>query len=35
MLPGPDECWLQDAQHRPYVSELRIAAVDPEIWRPP
>jgi Lantibiotic dehydratase, N terminus len=28
MLPGPDECWLTDAEGNHYVSELRIAAVD-------
>jgi hypothetical protein len=28
MLPGPDECWLADADGNHYVSELRIAAVD-------
>ncbi|HLU66406.1 MAG TPA: lantibiotic dehydratase, partial [Kofleriaceae bacterium] len=34
MLPGPDECWLVDASGARYTSELRVAAVDPEPWRP-
>jgi len=28
MLPGPDECWLADADGNHYVSELRMVAVD-------
>ncbi len=28
MLPGPDECWLADADGDHYVSELRMVAVD-------
>ena len=28
MLPGPDECWLADADGKHYVSELRMVAVD-------
>jgi hypothetical protein len=28
MLPGPDECWLADADGNHYVSELRIVAVE-------
>ncbi len=35
MLPGPEECWLPDAQNNTYTSELRIIALDPERWRPP
>jgi hypothetical protein len=27
MLPGPDDCWLEDSNGR-YTSELRIVAVD-------
>lgn len=28
MLPGPDECWLADADGNRYVSELRMVAVE-------
>jgi Lantibiotic dehydratase, N terminus len=28
MLPGPDECWLADAEGHRYVSELRLVAID-------
>jgi Lantibiotic dehydratase, N terminus len=28
MLPGPDQCWLADADGNHYVSELRMVAVD-------
>lgn len=28
MLPGPEDCWLQDERGRRYTSELRLVAVD-------
>ena len=28
MLPGPDECWLSDAEGRRFTAELRVVAVD-------
>ncbi len=28
MLPAPDQCWLRDPDGEPYVSELRVVAVD-------
>jgi hypothetical protein len=28
MLPGPQDCWLQDGHGRRYTSELRLVAVD-------
>lgn len=28
MLPGPDQCWLTDAEGRRFTSEIRIVAVD-------
>ena len=34
MLPDHGQTWLTDAAGRRYTSELRIAAVDPEPWRP-
>jgi hypothetical protein len=34
MLPGHGELWLADTDGRPYTSELRIAAVDPQKWSP-
>ena len=34
MLPEHGQTWLSDAAGRRYTSELRIAAVDPEPWRP-
>ncbi len=34
MLPDHGQTWLTDADGRRYTSELRIAAVDPEPWRP-
>lgn len=34
MLPGPDQCWLLDAQGRRYVSELRFAFLSREEWKP-
>lgn len=34
MLPSIDDCWLRDHDGQAYVSELRLAAVDPEPWRP-
>ena len=34
MLPTPRQAWLTDAESRRYLSELRIAAVDPQTWRP-
>ncbi|GAA4638916.1 lantibiotic dehydratase [Actinoallomurus vinaceus] len=30
LLPGPEEAWLEDAQGRRYLSELRIQICDPE-----
>jgi hypothetical protein len=27
MLPGPDDCWLEDSNGR-YTCELRVVAVD-------
>ncbi|MEO7735412.1 MAG: lantibiotic dehydratase [Kofleriaceae bacterium] len=35
MLPGLDQTWLVDAEGNTYTSELRMALVDPEPWRPP
>jgi hypothetical protein len=35
MLPGFDGCWLPDAQGRRYTSELRMVAVDPQVWTRP
>ncbi len=34
MLPTPRQAWLTDAESRRYLSELRIAAIDPVKWRP-
>jgi hypothetical protein len=34
MLPSPAECWLTDAEGNRYTSELRLAALHPEPWRP-
>jgi hypothetical protein len=34
MLPAVDEAWVTDAGGARYTAELRIAAVDPEPWRP-
>ncbi|MCK6512924.1 lantibiotic dehydratase family protein [Myxococcota bacterium] len=34
MLPSPEEAWLSDATGRRYVSEVRMIAVDPQVWRP-
>ena len=34
MLPRPEEAWLSDATGRRYVSEVRMIAVDPQVWRP-
>ncbi len=34
MLPGPEDAWLGDAGLARYVSELRVVAVDPSVWRP-
>jgi hypothetical protein len=34
MLPAVDEAWVIDAAGERYTAELRIAAVDPEPWRP-
>jgi hypothetical protein len=34
MLPDTEELWLVDGECRRYTSELRIAAIDPEPWRP-
>lgn len=33
MLPGPEDCWLVDAQGNRYTSELRLVAVDPAVSR--
>jgi hypothetical protein len=35
MIPSIEETWLVDADHRSYTSELRMVAVDGELWRPP
>lgn len=35
MLPAVDELWLLDAAGSFYVSELRVAAVDPQPWSAP
>jgi len=32
MLPDPTQTWLVDGAGRRYTSELRIVAVDPEVW---
>ncbi|MBL8934306.1 MAG: hypothetical protein JNM69_07125, partial [Archangium sp.] len=32
MLPAPHECWLEDAEGRRFVAELRLLAVDPKQW---
>jgi hypothetical protein len=34
MLPTIDESWVRDAADERYTAELRIAALDPEAWRP-
>lgn len=34
MLPTPEQCWLADAAGNRYTSELRLAALHPDIWRP-
>jgi hypothetical protein len=34
MLPLPEQLWLRDAAGATYAAELRMAAVDPEAWRP-
>jgi hypothetical protein len=34
MLPATDELWTIDAAGATYTSELRMAIVDPEAWRP-
>ena len=34
MLPAVDQIWVADAEGGRYTSELRIAAVDSEPWRP-
>jgi hypothetical protein len=34
MLPAVEEAWVTDAAGACYASELRLAAVDPEPWRP-
>jgi hypothetical protein len=34
MLPTVEQSWLTDGAGRAYTSELRIAALDPERWRP-
>jgi hypothetical protein len=34
MLPTVEEAWVVDAAGARYAAELRIAAVDPEPWRP-
>lgn len=34
MLPGVDEAWVEDAAGERDTAELRLAAVDPEPWRP-
>lgn len=35
MIPGPDQCWLPDAENKTYTSEIRIVAVDPKTWQAP
>jgi len=32
MLPGPEGCWLQDADGHRYTSQLRVIAVDLTRW---
>jgi hypothetical protein len=34
MLPTVDHAWLPDRHGARYTSELRIVAIDPELWRP-
>jgi len=34
MLPAPQDVWVVDAAGARYTAELRVAAVDPEHWRP-
>jgi hypothetical protein len=34
MLPTPEQCWLADAEGNRYSSELRLAALHPDTWRP-
>ncbi|HEU4733131.1 MAG TPA: lantibiotic dehydratase [Kofleriaceae bacterium] len=34
MLPATEDAWIVDAAGERYTGELRIAAVDPEPWRP-
>ena len=34
MPPSPAECWLADAEGNRYPSELRLAALHPDTWRP-
>jgi hypothetical protein len=34
MLPTVEQTWVRDAEGAGYTAELRLAAVDPEAWRP-